>query len=108
MNFIPDHFITDMSDFHSFYTHYEPNHLHLVQQSLQSYVEVLCFSLNKSVKIYSNPYSVAKLVETLFTFIQKDEKVMKEIINTNETAVHNITEGLVHFYIDIEFTGSSN
>ena len=68
----------------------------------------MCLLLAEN-EISSNPYLCANYIEMIFYFLHLNKSsIVSEQLKNNQIALTNITPGLVKFYSDIAFTGSSH
>jgi ubiquitin conjugation factor E4 B len=105
---LPEFLLNDVFEYHQFFCRIKENYVQLLgADHINSIVNVTCLLLAED-GVSTNPYVCANYIELLFYFLMLNKAVMSEVLGGNEVAASNMTPGLVRFYSDIAFTGSSH
>lgn len=113
MKHLPEHWLTDMFEFHFCFIRFKEDYSKQLTNRakgesnyMDEYITFMTILLCDNEMI-SNPYSKAKIVE-LISFFGYENNLIRSTYESNEVAQRVLIQGLVKFYIDIEFTGASH
>ena len=108
---MPESFFTDLIDSFTEIIKISPRGINIfAKETIVNLTEFCLTIIRTDSKTISNPYTKAKALELIATFMYADDK-KKELtaaLGSSEPIKHYFMSTLIQFYVDIEFTGSSS
>lgn len=109
-SYLPESFIMDIVEFQSHLLRSSPKGIKVFPADYLLQLVEFCVLVVRTEQCISNPYSKAKALQLVSYLIQADKKgEMANTITMGSQVIKDLLmETTIKFYVDIEFTGSSD